>query len=279
MKHEEGFLNENNDRKIYYQCWLPEGNLKAVLLVVHGLAEHCGRYMNLVNRFVPLGYGIYTFDLPGHGKSYGKRVFINRFEDYTQTLAVFRNKVQALHNEVPLFLVGHSMGSLVSTVFLAKHQEGFAGAVLSGSGAVKVPDNISSATIFAGKVFSVLMPKIGLIGLDVNGVSRDPSVVKAYVDDPLVHTGKTTARLAAEILGAMQRIPEISARITLPILLIQGGADRLVDPEGAQMLFETVLSSDKTIKIYEGLYHEIFNEPERDQVLADMEQWLGNHLK
>ena len=278
MKHEEGFLNKNSDEHIYYQCWLPEGDVKAVLLVVHGLAEHCGRYMNLVNRFVPLGYGVYTFDLPGHGKSYGKRVFINRFEDYIQTLAVFRNKVQALHDEVPLFLVGHSMGSLVSTVFLANHQEGFSGVVLSGSGAVKVPDNISSATLFAGKVFSVLVPKIGLIGLDVNGVSRDPSVVRAYVEDPLVHTGKTTARLAAEILRAMQRIPEISVRITLPILLIQGGADRLVDPEGAQMLFETVQSSDKTIKIYKGLYHEIFNEPERDQVLADVEGWLENHL-
>ena len=278
MEHEEGFLNENSDHKIYYQCWLPEGNLKAVLLVVHGLAEHCGRYMNLVNRFVPLGYGVYTFDLPGHGKSYGERVFINRFEDYTQALAIFRNKVKALHNEAPLFLVGHSMGSLVSTVFLAKHQEGFSGAVLSGSGAVKVPDNISSATIFAGKIFSVLMPKIGLIGLDVNGVSRDPSVVKAYVEDPLVHTGKTTARLAAEILRAMQGIPKMAAQITLPILMIQGGADRLVDPEGAKMLFETVQSPDKTIKIYEGLYHEIFNEPERDQVLADVEGWLESHL-
>ena len=278
MEHEEGFLNENSDRRIYYQCWLPEGNLKAVLLVVHGLAEHCGRYMNLVNRFVPLGYGVYTFDLPGHGKSYGKRVFINRFEDYIQTLAVFRDKVQTLHDEAPLFLVGHSMGSLVSTVFLAKHQEGFAGAVLSGSGAVKVPDNISSATIFAGKIFSVLMPKIGLIGLDVNGVSRDPSVVKAYVEDPLVHTGKTTARLAAEILRAMQSIPKMAAQISLPILMIQGGADRLVDPEGAKMLFETVQSPDKTIKIYEGLYHEIFNEPERDQVLADVEGWLESHL-
>ncbi len=278
MKHEEGFLNENSDEHIYYQCWLPEGGVKAVFLVVHGLAEHCGRYMNLVNRFVPLGYGVYAFDLPGHGKSYGTRAFVNRFEDYTQTLDLFLDKVRALHHELPLFLVGHSMGSLVSAVFLTHGQERFAGAVLSGIGAVKVPDSISSATIFAGKVFSVLMPKIGLIGLDVDGVSRDPSVVKAYVADPLVHTGKTTARLAAEILKAMQRFPEDSGRITLPILLLQGGADKLVDPAGAQMLFETVGSSDKTIKIYEGLYHEIFNEPERDQVLTDLEQWLENHI-
>ena len=279
MKYEQGFLNENSNAHVYYQCWLPESRMKALLLVVHGLAEHGGRYMNLVNRFVPLGYGVFTFDLPGHGKSHGRRVFVNRFEDYTQTLAVFPDKVRALYDETPLFLVGHSMGSLVSTVFLADHQKGFSGAVLSGCGAVKVPDNISTATLFAGKIFSILLPKIGLIGLDVNGVSRDPLVVKAYVEDPLVHTGKTTARLAAEILRAMGGIPKIAAQITLPILLIQGGADRLVDPEGAKMLFKKVQSPDKTIKIYDGLYHEIFNEPERDQVLDDMEQWLENHIR
>ncbi len=278
MKHETGFLNSREGSNIFHQCWLPEGDVKAVLLVVHGLAEHSGRYTNLIDRFVPLGYAVHGLDLPGHGKSNGKRVYINRFEDYIQALGLFLNKIRPLHPEAPFFLVGHSMGSLVSTVFLAGRQEDFAGAVLSGCGAVKVPDHISSATIVAGKVFSVLLPKMGLIGLDVNGVSRDPSVVKAYVEDPLVYTGKTTARLAAEILGTMQGIPAMAERITLPILLLQGGADKLVDPAGAQMLFETVGSSDKTLKLYEGLYHEIFNEPERDQVLGDMEKWLDSHL-
>ncbi len=278
MKHEEGFLNENSDEHIYNQCWLPDGDVKAVLLVVHGLAEHCGRYENLVNHFVPLGYAVYGFDLPGHGKSYGKRVYVNRFEDYTQTLNVFLDEVRALHPEPPLFLVGHSMGSLVSAVFLTQRQEDFAGAVLSGCGVVKIPDNISPFTISAGKIFSVLMPKLGLIGLDVNSVSRDPSVVRAYVEDPLVYTGKTTARLAAEIVRTMQGIPGQADRITIPMLLLQGGADKLVDPAGAQMLFETMGSTDKTLKIYEGLYHEIFNEPERDQVLGDMETWLESHL-
>ncbi len=278
MNHEKGFLNPHSNEKIFYQCWLPEGPVKAVLLLVHGLAEHCGRYMNLVNRFVPLGYGVYGFDLPGHGKSHGKRVYVNRFEDYTRTLAAFLDKVRSRHEALPLFLVGHSMGSLVSAVFLPDHQEAFAGAVLSGSGVVKVPDDISSGTIFAGRVFSVLMPKMGLIGLDVNGVSRDPAVVRAYIEDLLVYTGKTTARLAAEILKTMRRFPEEASRITLPILLLQGGADRLVDPAGAQMLFDAVHSPDKTLKIYEGLYHEIFNEPEHDQVLGHVEDWLENHI-
>lgn len=277
MTHETGHLTIKGD--IYYQCWLPEKTPRALLLVVHGLAEHCGRYMNLVHRFVPEGYAIYGFDLPGHGKSYGKRVFVDRFEDYIETLKAFLEKAKTLHPNLPVFLVGHSMGSLVSTIFLMDHSKGITGAILSGCGSVKVPDNISKSTILAGKIFSRLIPKMGLIGLDVSAVSRDPKVVKAYVDDPLVYNGKTTARLAAEILRSMQRVPEEASGITLPILLIQGGADRLVDPSGARMLFDRVGSKDKTLKIYDGLYHEIFNEPERERVLDDMARWLESHLQ
>ncbi len=278
MNHGEGFIDKSRAHEIYHQYWLPEDHVKAVLLVVHGLAEHSGRYMNLVNRFVPLGYAVHGFDLPGHGRSHGRRVHIHRFEDYTKTLSSFLSKVQGLHPEIPVFLVGHSMGSLISAAFLIDRQEAFKGAILSGPGVVKVPDNVSSATILAGKVFSVLMPKIGLIGLDAKGVSRDPAVVKAYVEDPLVYTGKTTARLAAELLRTMQTVSTLAAEIKLPILLVQGGADRLVDPSGARMLYDRIQSSDKTLKIYEGLYHEILNEPEREEVLADMETWLEKHL-
>jgi len=125
---------------------------------------------------------------------------------------------------------------------------------------------------------SKLMPKFGLIGLDADGVSRDPAVVQAYIDDPLVYTGKTTARLGAELLKSMQRITEEAARITLPILFMQGSADKMIDPGGAQMLYSTVGSTDKTIKNYDGLYHEVFNEPEHDRVLGDFEAWLDAHL-
>jgi alpha-beta hydrolase superfamily lysophospholipase len=127
-------------------------------------------------------------------------------------------------------------------------------------------------------VFSALIPKFGLIQLEAEGVSRDPAVVQAYVSDPLVYTGKTTARLAAELLEAMQRVTAEATRITLPILIVQGSADRLVDPGGAQMLVDAVSSADKAIEIYDGFYHEVFNEPERAQVLSDVEAWLEAHL-
>jgi alpha-beta hydrolase superfamily lysophospholipase len=277
MKHQDGFFKAIRDRRIYYQCWMPEGESKAVLMMVHGLAEHSGRYMNVVNHFVPLGYAVYGIDHPGHGQSEGPRVYVERFEDFTDTLKIYFDMVRDWQSNKPIFLIGHSMGGLIAAVYLLDHQAELEGAVLSGP-SVKVPDSISAITIFAGKMFSALIPRLGLIQLEAEGVSRDPAVVKAYVSDPLVYTGKITARLAAELLKTMQRVTAEATKITLPILIVQGKADRLVDPEGAQMLYDTVGSVDKAIKIYDDLYHEVFNEPEHVQVMGDVEAWLEVHL-
>jgi alpha-beta hydrolase superfamily lysophospholipase len=277
MKHQEGFFKGVRDANIYFQGWLPESELKAVLLIVHGLAEHSGRYMNIVNHFVPLGYAVFGIDHLGHGKSEGTRVYVKRFEDYTNTLKTYFDRIRRWQPGKPIFLVGHSMGGLISAVFLLDHQAALTGAVLSGA-AVKVPNNITPAILVVGKILSALMPRFGLIGLDAKGVSRDPAVVQAYVSDPLVFKGKTTARLAAEMLKAMQYVSAAATRITLPIMILQGSADKLVDPAGAQMLYDLVSSADKEIRIYDGFYHEVFNEPEHDKVLRDVEIWLKSHL-
>ncbi len=277
MKHQEGFFKGVRDANIYFQSWLPDGEPKAVLLIVHGLAEHSGRYGNVINHFVPLGYAIYGVDHLGHGKSDGERVYVKRFDDFTNTLKVYFDNVRKWQPGKPVFLVGHSMGGLISAVYLLDHQAELAGAVLSGP-AVKIPSNVTPTTIFIGKILSALIPRFGLIGLEADGVSRDPSIVQAYVSDPLVHRGRMTARLAAEMLQAMQRISGQAARITLPILIVQGSADKLVDPAGAKILYDAVCSPDKEIKIYDGLYHEVFNEPEHDRVFRDIEAWLEAHL-
>jgi alpha-beta hydrolase superfamily lysophospholipase len=133
-------------------------------------------------------------------------------------------------------------------------------------------------TITLGKILSVVAPKAGVLALNPNGVSRDPEVVTAYLNDPLVFHGKTPARLAAELLKAMLRVAAEADKITLPFIVVQGGEDKLVDPAGAQMLYDKAGSKDKTIKVYEGLFHEVFNEPERARVLEDMETWLAAHL-
>jgi acylglycerol lipase len=277
MKHQEGFFKGVRDANIYFQSWLPESEPRAVLLIVHGLAEHSGRYGNVVNHFVPLGYAVYGVDHFGHGKSDGKRVYVERFDDYTNTLKIYFDMIRGRQPDKPIFLVGHSMGGLISAVYLLDHQAELAGAVLSGP-AVKIPNYVTPAMLFVGKMLSALIPKFGLLPLQADGVSRDPSVVQAYVSDPLVYRGKATARLAAEMVKAMQTISGQAARITLPIMIVQGSADRLVDPAGARMLYGAVSSADKEIRIYNGFYHEVFNEPEHDKVLHDVKIWLEAHL-
>ena len=278
MNHIEGNFRGVRNANIYYQAWLPEGDVRAVLLVIHGLGEHCGRYMNVVNYFVPLGYAIYGFDHIGHGKSEGVREFVERFEDYTNTLTIYYNMVKNLQPGKPLFLLGHSMGGLIASYCLLDHQANLKGAVISAP-SIKVSDSISKATIIVGKILSVIAPKMGLVRVvDANNISRDPEVVRDYLNDPLVFRGKTPVRLGAELLKAMLCVTTKADKITLPFIVLQGSEDKIVDPAGAQMLYDKASSKDKTIKVYEKLYHEVFNEPERARVLKDVETWLTAHV-
>jgi alpha-beta hydrolase superfamily lysophospholipase len=277
MNHIEGHFKGVRNANIYYQGWLPDGNTDAVLLLIHGLGEHCGRYMNVVNHFVPLGYALYGFDHIGHGKSEGMREAVDRFTDYTDTLRIYYDMVKGWQTAKPIFLLCHSMGGLIGSYFLLLHQSDFAGAVISAP-LVKVSDGISQATIILGKILSALTPRMGLLKLDATGISRNPEVVNAYISDPLVFKGKTPARLGAELVKAMRQITAEADKIKLPLIFLQGSDDKLVDPSGAQMLYDKASSKDKTIKVYEGLYHEVFNEPEHALVLKDVETWLAGHV-
>jgi len=277
MKHQEGNFKGVQDTSLHYQYWLPKAEAKAVLIAVHGIAEHSGRYMNVVNFLVPSGYAVYGIDHVGHGRSGGRRAYVDRFQDYTKSLKTYVDMVRAWQPGKPIFLIGHSMGGLISAAYLLEHQNEVSGAILSGP-SIKVPDNISQAIIFAGKLLSIILPKAGLIQLDPTGVSRDSAVVDAYVNDPLVYTGKVTARLGAELLKTMQQVAEQAAKISLPIMIAQGGDDKLVDPDGARFFYDRIGSKDKTLKIYKGLYHEILNEPEHEQVLSDVKTWIEAHL-
>jgi acylglycerol lipase len=277
MEHVEGDFKGVRDTNIYYQGWIPDGDARAAVIIVHGLGEHSGRYKNVVGYLVPRGYAVYGMDLVGHGKSGGDREFVERFDDFTDTLTIHYFMVKAWQPERPIFLLGQSLGGLIASCYLLDHQDQFQGAVFSAP-LVTLGESVSRATVLMARVLSVVAPRAGVAPLDTSALSRDPEVVKAYVDDPLVFHGKTPARMGGAMLEGMERVAAEAPRITLPFLAIQGGQDRLVDPAGTRMLYERAGSQDKTIKFYEGLYHDVFNEPEHEQVLQDVESWLAAHL-
>jgi len=277
MKEMEGYFKSIRNLNIYYKGWLPEGDVKAILFLIHGTGEHCERYMNVVNYFVPRGLAVYGLDHIGHGKSDGAREMVVQFEDFSPPLVTYRMMVEGWHPGKQIFIYGHSLGGLITVFHLLDHQADFSGAILSAPPA-KVPDNISPLTVTISKMLSNIAPRAGIIDLDTNYLSHDRSVVDTYNADPLVFHGKLTARLASEMLRAMTRVTAEAGTISLPLFILQGSGDKIVDSDGARMLYEKVRSKDKTLKIYEGLYHEIHNEPDREIMFRDLDDWLQTHI-
>ena len=256
--HKEGYFNGLKGYRIYYQAWLPEDYARAVLLVAHGFAEHSGRYGNLVNYFVPRGWAVYVPDHRGHGKSDGERVQVDQFSEYVDDLKMMFDIARKENPGKKVFLVGHSMGSAISLLYAARFQGELAGLVTSGGG-INRPGETQP-------------PRPAGQPLDTGFLSRDPDVIRAYVSDPLVYHGPIPPRLG----GMMSEVAGAAPLIGLPALIMAG--DDVPDGARSRALFESLGSKDKTLKLYAGLRHEIFNEPEHPQVLADMAAWLDRRV-
>jgi acylglycerol lipase len=259
--------------EIYWREWLRDGDADAVVVIAHGAGEHSGRYAHVAQRLVDEGYAVYAIEHRGHGRSHGARALIDRIGNAVADLDRLVVSAGDAHPGAPLFLLGHSMGGTIALSYALAHQQRLAGLVLSGPlaalEAVPAPMRITARTL------SVLAPRTPLVAIDSSLVSRDPAVVDAYRTDPLVHHGKLPARTVVELAGAIESFPGAVGAISVPTLIMYGTDDRLCPPQGSVMLAERIGSPDKTLKAYHGLYHEILNEPERDQVLDDLCAWLS----
>ena len=282
MRHEDGFLEFRHSEargssRLYHQAWLPDGEIRAAVLLVHGLGEHSARYEHVAAQLTDCGFAVFAIDHYGHGKSDGRMGYVERFSVYLDGVDELLKTVRSRHPSLPLFLIGHSMGGLIAATYLLANRDAFRACVLSGP--ALQTDQAPPALILALiRLLAALVPTVPMIQLDASGVSRDPAVVEAYVNDPLVLHGKLSARLIAELSTTMDNTLSRANEIHIPLLVLHGEKDVLAAPSGSQEMYDNVSSSDKTLKIYPGLFHEIFNEPEKESVLADASTWLEARL-
>jgi acylglycerol lipase len=275
LRHEEAWLEGVGGARIYWQAWLPDDESRASVVLAHGVSEHSARYAHVGAALAASGYGVYAPDHRGHGRSDGSGANIDRLDHVVADLLTLVELVTGRDGGRRPFLLGHSMGGGISIAFAIEHQETIAGLLLSGP--VAVNEAASPATRAMARLTSALAPKLGVYSVDPEGVSRDPEVVRAYVEDPMVHHGKLPARTVSELVDRVNRFPGELPKLRLPLLAMHGGEDELVPLAASRLVDELAGSEDKTLKIYEGLHHEILNEPEQDQVIADIAAWLDQH--
>lgn len=278
VSHEEATFEGTGGLQLFSQSWRPEGEEpRAVLIVVHGLRDHSSRYGELAEHLVGQGFAVYAFDLRGHGRSEGVRVHIDSFEEYTSDLGLFLGRVRQREPGKPLFLLGHSMGGAIVTLFTLEKKPDIQGMVLSAP-ALKPGADVSKALIATTKVVGGILPNLKVLELDPKKFSRDPAVVKENETDPLIFQEGGPARTASRLLGALNTLSERMQEVAVPVLAMHGTADLITDPEGSKGLVQQARSTDKTLKLYDGLYHDLLHEPEKAQVLGDVTSWLTERV-
>jgi len=263
------------DVEIVGRAWLPQEEPLAVVVVSHGLAEHGGRYAGLAERLVAAGHAVYALDHRSHGLSGGRdRANIDRFDYVVSDLGAFIGRAQREHPGVTTVLFGHSMGGLIALAAALRNPKVLRALVLSGP-ALAAGEPPSTLKLLVARVLSAVAPKTGALKLPASAVSRDPQVVSAYERDPLVFHDSIPARTLVELLGAMDDVADRAHELRLPVLLQHGSADKLVPLEAVHPIYQRLGDAKRrTLRIYEGLYHEIYNEPERDRVIDDLVSWL-----
>ncbi len=286
----------DRDTRLYYRTWEPScgdsenesaggsknlsGAASVNVIIVHGYAEHSGRYEYTGQYLSRKGFRVFAYDHPGHGKSAGSRGLVSSIDDLVLKLEYFVQFVKktdkhSMHGKT--FMIGHSMGGVISALFASGSGSEIDGLITSGAAVMPLPE-LKGLPHKLAEAASCFFPELRTIPLDPRKLSRDEKVVKDYKGDPLNYNGKVKLKTAVELSGAGERIEKFAEKIKVPLLVMHGSEDTLAKPDGSRLLFEKASSEDKQIRIFEGLRHEIFNEPEKDLVLETVGEWIDFRL-
>ena len=262
---------------LFYRSWPVNDQASAVVLISHGLGEHSGRYEHVAAAFNAAGLHVFALDHLGHGQSPGKRAFVSRFSELTDGVAELRAHIATEYPSMPVYLVGHSLGGLIAASTVLDAAQDYAGLVMTGP-ALGVPTPPPAWQVLLLRVFSAVAPGLKALELDANAICRDPAVVEDYVADPLVHHENIPARMVVSLFDEGARVMASAKDISLPVLLLHGAEDQLTSASASTEFVDMLASSDKQCTIYDGMYHELFNEPEQEAIFKTCCEWISARI-
>ncbi|MBU3751517.1 MAG: alpha/beta hydrolase [Mycobacterium sp.] len=262
---------------IVYDVWTPATTPRGVVVLAHGYGEHARRYDHVAQRFGEAGLVTYALDHRGHGRAGGKRVRVRDMKEFVDDYRALVKTATREHPGLPRILLGHSMGGGIVFAYGVQYPDEYDLMILSGP-AIAAHTQVSRAKAILGKAVGSVLPDLPIEAIDADLVSRDPAVVADYKADPLVYRGKIPAGIGKALLVVSERMAERAPGITAPLLVVHGEDDQLVPAAGSRRLVQCVGSDDVELKVYPDLYHEVFNEPEREQVLDDVVAWIQARL-
>ncbi|HEU4830157.1 MAG TPA: alpha/beta hydrolase [Gemmatimonadales bacterium] len=271
MRHSTGVFTGDGGLRLFRQSWLPDSPPRALVVNLHGLGDHSGLYEPLVTHMTGAGFAVHSYDARGNGRSEGQRAYIERWSDFRNDLGIFLGNVRAEAPALPLFVIGTSLGGLAALDYAAAHPAGLAGVVAISPplGKLAVPAHL----LALGRVLSRVWPRFSLqAGMDLGGLARDPDVAATVLGDPLFHR-LGTARLATEVEATIARLRRLRD-FPVPLLLLHGGADRMVPPDGSRAFHAGLGSGDHTYLEYPAGYHALTADTGKERVLADITRWM-----
>jgi alpha-beta hydrolase superfamily lysophospholipase len=260
---------------IFVRSWRPEGKARGVVVINHGFKAHSGLYGWVAEQLVKNGLAVYALDMRGHGKSDGERLFVESFGDYAEDLAKLVTLAKQREQGAPTFVLGHSAGGVVSCLYALDHQTEIAGLICE-SFAHELPAPEFALAILKG--VGAIAPHAHVLKLKDEDFSRDPKFVEQMKNDPLIPKEGYEAKTVAALVRADERLKKELSRITLPVFILHGSADRAAKPHGSQFFHEVATSKDKTLKLYEGHFHDLLNDVDKEKVMADVIQWTTARL-
>ena len=261
--------------KIFYRSWRPSAKARGVVVIVHGFNAHSGQYLWVAEQLVSKGLAVYALDLRGRGKSDGERYYVDKFIDYTTDIATFVKLAKGREPGLPVYMLGHSAGGVLSCLYTLDHPTELAGLICEDF-AFQVP--APDFALAALKGLSHLAPHAHVLKLNNEDFSRDPQVVKTMNADPLIAHEVQPTKTVAELVRSDERLKKEIPQIKLPLLILHGTADKAAKPSGSQFFFDKAGSSDKTLKLYEGYFHDPLHDVGKERVMGDILGWIEKRL-